>query len=412
MSNNATLPQQRNETIDVVRGVALLGILVMNIQTFSMPFGAYSNPNVWGNLEGLNYLIWYMGAMLADQKFMTIFSMLFGAGLILLVERLQATGRPAISIHYRRMIWLLVFGLVHAYCIWYGDILVSYAICGMWIVWLRKVPAIFQLLIGLVLVAVVSVLMGGLGALLLMMPAEESAKLLAQGIGAFGDTTDEVAAFRGSWSEQFSYRTPLALMMQTELLFFYSFWRVSGLMLIGMALYRWGVFTGRCRTSVYAILLALGILIGIPLVWAGIELRWAYDWEQIRSEFLFFQFNYWGSIPVALGWVALVVLFVRSGMLGWFRHALACVGRMALSNYLLQSIVCTLIFYGHGLGAFGSLERTEQFLVVLGVSLAQLIWSPLWLRLFQFGPFEWLWRTLTYLSIQPMRRRPPVVPEG
>ena len=146
------------------------------------------------------------------------------------------------------------------------------------------------------------------------------------------------------------------------------------------------------------------MLIGLPLTALGLQFGWSVDWHPIKTKFLINQFNYWGSIPTALGWVAVVMLLVQSGVAKLFQHCLASVGRMALSNYLLQSIICTLIFYGHGFGQFGTWTRSEQMLLVLLLSIAQLIWSPLWLSTFRYGPFEWLWRSLTYWRLQPMRR--------
>ncbi|MCH2133404.1 MAG: DUF418 domain-containing protein [Phycisphaerales bacterium] len=406
------LPAKRIASIDVLRGVALLGILVLNIQTFAMPFEAYTNPTAYGDLTGANHWVAYFTHVLGDMKFMAIFSMLFGAGIVLLTERLEATGRSAIGVHYRRMLWLLAFGFIHAYGIWYGDILVGYAICGMWVVWLRSLQPWLLVLIGLVVVSISSILMGGMGLLLLVSTEEELAEITASLGSPEESIQSQLEIYRSGWVAQLSHRLPAAGTMQTMMFGFYTLWRASGLMLIGMALYRWGVFSCRASTATYAMMLALGILFGIPIVWWGLELKWDANWEWIQSEFLYYQFNYWGSMLVALGWVGLVMLFVKSGMLRWFQHALACVGRMALTNYLLQSLVCTLVFYGHGLGYFGEVDRVGQILVVLGVSVAQLIWSPLWLAAFRFGPFEWLWRSLTYWNLQPLRRRPPVIPGG
>ncbi len=195
----------RIEAIDVLRGFALLGILVMNIQGFAMPQAAYFNPTAYGDLEGANLYVWLAGRMLADQKFMAIFSMLFGAGIVLMAERSEGSGGA--RLHYRRMGYLLVIGLLHAHLLWHGDILVTYAVCGM-------------------------------------------------------------------------------------------------------------------------------------------------------------------------------------------------------AVYLLQSVLCTTLFYGHGLGWFGSVDRLGQVGLVAGVWAVQLLASPLWLRRFRFGPAEWAWRSLAYATRQPLKRTP------
>ena len=115
-------------------------------------------------------------------------------------------------------------------------------------------------------------------------------------------------------------------------------------------------------------------------------------------------FNYIGSLVVALAWVGLVMLVVTAGALSWLTNALSAVGQMALTNYLMQSIICTTIFYGHGFGLFGKFDYLQQMYVVLSVGIVQLIWSPLWMQSFRYGPFEWLWRSLTYWRFQPLAR--------
>jgi uncharacterized protein len=122
------------------------------------------------------------------------------------------------------------------------------------------------------------------------------------------------------------------------------------------------------------------------------------------SMFLGTQFNYWGSIFVSCGYIGIMMLICRSALLGWLISTLAAVGRMALTNYLMQTVICTTIFYGFGFGLYGSVERVWQLMIVFAVWAAQLVWSPLWLARFRFGPAEWLWRSLTYGRRQPMRR--------
>ena len=401
---NPTSATRRIASIDVLRGLAMLGILVLNIQIFAMPFESYGNAFGYGNVEGSNYWVFTLSMVLADMKFMAIFSMLFGAGMVLFIERLLETGRSAYAIHYRRMAWLLVIGFIHAYMIWYGDILVGYALCGMILVWFRRMPPWALLMVGVIMVATCSVFMLGLGGLMMEFEPE---KIAAAAIGS-ADMQESIQwqleSYSGGWTDQLAHRSMAAGTMQTFGFLFFVLWRAGGLMLIGMALYRWGVFSACRSNGFYLGLLAMGVLIGIPLCILGLQAGWSVDWNPFKVKFLTSQLNYWGSIFVALGWVAVIMLLVRSGLLRWLQHCLASVGRMALSNYLLQSILCTLIFYGHGLGQFGTWDRTEQMLLVLVMTICQLIWSPLWLATFRFGPAEWLWRTLTYWRLQPMRR--------
>jgi len=151
--------------------------------------------------------------------------------------------------------------------------------------------------------------------------------------------------------------------------------------------------------------MAVGFGVGLPLVLCGVITNFAVDWLLEYSLFSGRQFNYWGSLFIALAYVSAVMLICRFRRPTKLIRRLAAVGRMALTGYPLQTVICTTIFYGHGLGLFGQLQRREQILVVFGVWLFLLIVSPIWLRFFRFGPAEWLWRSLTYRSFQPMRCR-------
>jgi uncharacterized membrane protein YeiB len=218
----AAVPVRESERLtglDVVGGVAVLGILVINVQLFAMPYVASSNPYAVGQPPASDLLVWSIAHVLAEQKFITIFSLIFGAGVVLMTSRAAAGGASAARLHYRRMAWLLVFGLGHAYLLWHGDILVLYAVCG--------------------------------------------SALLAR---------------------------------------------------------------------------------------------------------------------------------------------LSAVGRMALSCYILETLISTFVFYGHGLGLFGTVDRLQQMLFTAGAWVVLLIAAPLWLARFPYGPLEWLWRSLTYGRVESMQR--------
>ena len=176
------------------------------------------------------------------------------------------------------------------------------------------------------------------------------------------------------------------------------------MMLTGMALFKLGVFSATRTTRTYVTMAVVGAGIGVPLILAGVCYKDSVDWDVRYSFFLGGQFNYWGSIPVALAWIGVVMLLCRSARLSAVRAPLAAVGQMAFTNYLLHSVICTTLFYGYGLGWYGHVERVGQFGVVLGVWAIQLVLSPLWLRAFRFGPGEWAWRSLTYGAMHPFRR--------
>jgi uncharacterized protein len=402
--------KQRIVSIDVLRGFALLGILPMNIQYFSMISAAYFNPTAYGNLQGANFIVWLFSHVLADEKFMTIFSMLFGAGILLMTSRIEKQGESSAALHYRRMGWLVLFGMAHSYLLWSGDILFSYGLCGMLVYLFRKLRPRTLLILGLITVAVGSTSLVAYGVWTEHWPAHEVQMATEQ---VWKPTphmiADELAAYRGSWLNQMKYRVPDSIQMETIYFLAFTFWRASGLMLIGMALFKLGVFAARRRAAFYWALIAVGLLIGIPIVLSGTYRDFATEWGFHYSFFYGAQFNYWASLLVGLGWVGAIMLAGRSTMLLPAIRRLAAVGRMAFTNYIMQTAICTTIFYGHGFGLFGKVDRLGQFAIVVLIWILQLIISPIWLRHFLFGPLEWLWRSLTYWQWEPFRREfPPV----
>ena len=396
---------ERIVAVDVLRGFALLGILVVNIQAFSMPDATIFNPTAYGDLAGMNRWVWLLTHIFVEQKFMTIFSMLFGAGILLMTQRVEEKGLRSASLHHRRMTVLLAFGLMHAYLVWSGDILVWYALCGFCVYRYREREARSLIRFGLGVVAVASLLSLVFGWSMQFWPPE-SVDNLTQAFQPSPETIAEnLAAYRGSWIREVVCRAPSSFQNQTFVFAVWGLWRAGGLMLIGMGLFKLGVFSAACSARFYALLAAIGVLAGIPAVVYGTYANFEAGWNIRYSFFLGSQYNYWGSILVSLGWVGLVMLVCKKGILSFVTSRLAAVGRTAFTNYLTQSILCTTIFYGFGLGLYGNVERVGQILIVFGVWILQLAVSPLWLRRFRFGPFEWAWRSLTYGRLQPMRRR-------
>ena len=396
-------PSERIVAIDVLRGFAVLGILVMNVQAYSMVSAAYMNPTAYGDLTGLNRWVSILSHVFADQKFMTIFSVLFGAGVVLMTGRAEAKGRSATGFHYRRTMWLIVIGLMHAYLLWYGDILVMYGLCALLVFPFRKMSPRTLLLIGLGCLCVPFLVSTALGmSLPYWLPFAHDELILAWRPEA-NAVNAELEAYRSGWLDQMAHRAPTALGAQAFMFPLWAAWRIWGLMFAGMAMFKWGVLTAQRSKAFYVTLLVVGFGLGLPLVVYGLMRNNAANWSLEYSMFLGSQFNYWGSLLVALGYVAAVMLACRSAR-SHVTRCFAAVGRMALTNYLMQTVICTSIFYGHGLGLFGKVERTGQILIVLGVWLFQLAVSPLWMRFFRFGPAEWLWRSLTYRKRQPMRR--------
>ena len=414
---------ERELSLDALRGLALLGILAMNVMTFAMPLAAYSNPTVLFAYEGRNKWAYAVIHTIFDMKMMALFSMLFGAGVV--VWSTKARTREDVprvrALWLRRMFWLLVIGMVHAWLIWEGDILVSYAICGLLVLWwLRRLPPGWLLaaaggffLVHLLLVAAqgffVTMLFSESDGTSGWMSAEELAEA-RKGMKAFTDPTPEqvqeqLSAMRGSWMEVFRKRAGETFWFQLQGIPFFLFWRSSAMMLVGAALTKWGVFTGRRSARFYAVMACVGYALGVALIVAGVAFNTRHGFEIVSFNTQGAWFNILGSVPMALGHAGLVLWVVRAGVARALVSCLAAVGQMAFTNYLSHSVICSLVFYGFGLGLAGRLDRFEQFAyVVVPIWMAQLLWSSWWLARFRFGPMEWLWRSLTYNRWQPFRR--------
>jgi uncharacterized protein len=390
----------RIASIDVLRGFAVLGILVMNVQSFSMPSAAYSNPTAYGDLSGANLWVWVLSHVLAAQKMITIFSMLFGAGIVLMTERAGADGRPAI-LHYRRMGWLILIGLLHARLLWYGDVLYAYGMCGLVAYFFRGLRPLALIAWAVLFIAFSSANDLSFGVSLQSSPPDQIAQAESGWQPSAEEIDREVMAYRGGWLDQLPMRSAQADYLETSGFITLIGPDILGRMLLGMALLKLGVFSARRSRRFYLRLLAVGSGVGIPVVAYGVYSNFAAGWDVRYSLFLGSQFSDWASIPVALGWVGTVMLACRSAAFAPITRVVAAVGRMAFTNYLVQTLICTTIFYGHGLGLFGRVDRVGQLGIVLVIWAVELMVSPLWLTRFQFGPLEWLWRCLTYW------RRPP-----
>ena len=403
MKTNPTQLSERIISIDVLRGFALLGLLPINIQVFSMIGIAYMNPLVYGNFEGINKLIWMLGHLLFDLKFLSIFSILFGAGIVLFTERLKAKGIISLSFHYRRAVWLTLIGFAHAYLLWGGDILVTYAACGMLVVLLRNFSPKKLFIIGLIVFSIASLIYLIIGITLPYLEEKEIQQLMQKWSPGADLINEEIASLQGSWAEQMGHRVDHANTLHT-FFFLYTGWRAGGLMLIGMALYKWGIITAQKSKRFYIKLTSICLIAGFSIVGYGLKTIINSNFEMVYSFFFGSQYNYWGSLLICFGYIGLVMLCVKANILKHLKISLQAVGQMALTNYLMQTIMCTTIFYGHGFGLFGKVERWEQIIIVCGILLFQMITSPIWLRYFKYGPFEWLWRSLTYWRFQQMKR--------
>ncbi|HNP34515.1 MAG TPA: DUF418 domain-containing protein [Woeseiaceae bacterium] len=418
---------ERLSSLDSLRGVAVLGILVMNIYAFAMPFIGYSNPLAYGGLETHNVATWFVTHVFFDQKFMSIFSMLFGAGIVLMMDRAAAKGASFGRIFLRRQLWLLVIGLIHAYLIWFGDILFFYAVVGLLAFFFRKLAPRALLAWGLLLLLAGMLFMLAGSAYMADLKVQADGFLAEQAAGqplndeqqAVVDEWNETAGFisptpeaiqqeletyRGGYTGIVKYRAPEVFQMQLEALPFFIIWRVGGLMLLGMALMKLDVLSARREMHYYRRMVLLGYGLGLPLAILSAANAYTHDFDSLYMLGWGGMPNYIGSLLVAGGHIGVVMMLVKSGSWRTLMTRFAAVGRTALSNYLVHSLVMTSLFYGYGLGLYGEIPRFWQMAFVAGLLGLQLFLSPWWIARYRFGPAEWLWRSLTYWQRQPMRR--------
>ena len=417
---------ERFASLDRLRGVAILGILVMNIYAFAMPFIAYVDPYRMGGTEAYNIGTWIFTHIFFDQKFMSIFAMLFGAGLVLMAERAEARGAKPARFYFRRQFWLIVIGAIHGYLIWMGDILFAYALIGMLVYPLRKRRPRTLIIIACVMLPVTLLFNLGNAKQMedTMAKVAEIEVLLEEGqdideeqqqvlddwkqqrMFAFPtdeDVAEEIAVYRGDYAGIVAHRAPMVAMMQVFMILFFGLWRIAPLMMIGMALMKLGVLTCERSADFYGRFMLIAYAVGLPLtVFSAFDLH-AHQFDQMYVMRGGGIANYFGSILVALGHIGLVMWLTKSGAASRLLDRFAAVGRMALTNYLMHSLILTTVFYGYGLGLYGTVPRIWQMAFVAAVIGLELLWSKWWLERYRFGPAEWVWRTLTYGKRQPMR---------
>jgi len=414
----ATLPpaeaQSRFVTLDIVRGVAVMGILAMNIIAFAQPLPAYFSPLGATARDALDGVVYALNFIFIDGKMRGLFSFLFGASLLLVIERARAAGESGAAVTYRRLFWLLVFGCIHFYLIWFGDILVSYALTGM-VAFLFRNQSVRALLVwGGILVVLQTLLMAGSAQQAHLLAAaasapDASAAAIAEWDGfahdfeATPERLREITALHlGPWvglvRDQLTNHT-------TDPLFFAVLFGPETLayMLLGMAALKTGFLTGSWPDAAYRKVAIACLAVGIP-VYAAIAWMLFSDGFSVPGLFTWYMTATTPFRPLMIvAYAALVILATRKG--GWLVERIAAAGRAAFSNYLGTSIVMTFVFYGWGLGYYSSFSRAELWLVVVAMWALMLAWSKPWLDRFAYGPLEWLWRSLSRLELQPMRKR-------
>lgn len=404
----------RIAALDSVRGVAVMGILAMNIVAFAMPFQAYMNPAAYGLRGDADLAAWAFSFVFIDGKMRGLFSFLFGASTLLVIERAEAAGASAASVHYRRMAWLLVFGLLHFYLIWFGDILTAYALIGMLLYFFRDLSPRALITWGVALVLVQFTLFGsfGIGTWFMAQQAAApgaSAETLRQWADMqrqFGPLTGQalatdMALHGGSWANLVHNRFAVRGTEPFVNLFFFG-WETLAYMLFGMAALKSGFFRGDWDMVRYRRIALYAFAATIPVYAALAWLLWRgnFDLSLVIGLVL------GATVPfrpvMVVAYAALIILLTRNG--GALTRRIAAAGRVAFTNYLGTSILMTSLFYGYGIGLYGEISRAELYLVVAAMWALMLLWSKPWLDDHLYGPFEWLWRSLARWELQPMRR--------
>ena len=401
-------------TLDIVRGFAVMGILAMNIVAFAMPSAAYMNPAAYGTEGPADVASWVFSFIFIDGRMRGLFSFLFGASMLLVIERAEASGESPARVHYMRMLWLLVFGLIHFFFIWWGDILSLYAPVGMIaFAFRRRSPkTMIRWAVGLLIVQ----LLLFVGTSFAFYEAARAAAApgasaeavrnwneMARGLGVYqpAELAEILARFRGGYGGivEHTLNDQWSGPLQSFALFG---WETLAYMLLGMAALKTGFLTGQWSNRAYGRVMLIGFGIGAP-AYALLA------WLLVRDDFAvpsIFAYGIAASVPfrpLMIGaTAALFILLTRGG--GRLVDRIAAAGRAAFTNYLGTSILMTTLFYGYGFGLFGDLTRVQLWIPVVAMWALMLLWSKPWLERYRYGPFEWLWRSLSRGKLQPMRK--------
>jgi uncharacterized protein len=405
--------EQRHISLDAMRGFAVMGILAMNIIGFAMPEWAYISPAAYGTDTLADKIAWAFSFVLIDGKMRGLFSLLFGASMMLIIDRAVAKGESAAQIHYRRMAWLALFGLAHYFFIWFGDILFLYAIIGMIAFRFRNWAPAKLIKVALIIfvlgLALWGLQFGGLQLFQYFATRADASADMARQFRELMDSADlafnvapDLALHRGSYasitmSKLDDWAEPLLLVVQSAS-------ETLPLMMIGMAMQKSGFLTGAWAVADYRRWAMRMVPVGLLLTLALAVWMVAVDFDRITALAIFY---FWGGIPrmlLTIGYAALLLLLIDHYRNHPMLARVASAGRAAFSNYLGTSIAMTTIFYGYGFGLFGDVGRAGLWLFVLGAWAVMLLWSKPWLMTFHYGPLEWLWRSLARGKIQAMRR--------
>ena len=417
----------RIQSLDIMRGVVLLGILLMNINGMGLA-RAYGDPTVSGGYTGWNLATWITTNLSFEGTMRALFSLLFGVGMFIFMDRLEKKGAGinAANIYFRRLIWLLIFGLIHGYLLlWTGEILYQYALMGFLVFSFRNLPPIK--------LTFVAILLFSIGALWNYSDYKKDIKFveevaLVENYKLEGKAlTRELQEVDIKWEKRKWERSPegiaeyntnmrkgyldVVMFLAPENQHYdenwpyrYDLWDVLSMMLLGIALFKWKILSGEKSYKFYSIMAALGYLIGFSINYYEILSIMEGNFSLLSFSKSSITYDL-GRVPVAIGHVGTIMLFCKLPILKWLKSSLAAVGKMALTNYVMHSVFAMFIFTGAGFGLFGTFQRFELLYIVLAIWMFQLILSPIWLKYYQYGPLEWIWRNLSYLKKHPLKKK-------
>jgi len=399
-------PDIRIVQLDVMRGAAVLGIYWINVMVAALPHSAYLIPVLLGDATTANNMVWAFSEVFVDGTMRGLFSMLFGASAMLFLDesRLAGKGLEVVDRYYRRSLLLMLFGMLHAWLLlWPNDVLYAYGLFGLFLFPLRKLAPQVLLVLGLVLLA-----LGDMGVAEIQPAADPAASVSTQ-LNKAPDLTDSglsqtianqmdetISTFRAGYWRIFDYQKQQVVEQQSTNIYNSHFFDIGGMMLIGMALFRLGILIGRRTRSFYLQMTVMAYLCG--MLFRGPETLEAFDYGFKMTRLLGHEGETYniGRLAMGLGHIGLICLLCQTVLFEPVARMLAAVGRLALSNYIMQSILSMFIFYGFGLGLYGQLERYQLLFICLAVWVVQIIFSLVWLKHFHYGPLEWLWRSLIY----------------
>jgi uncharacterized protein len=410
----AAAPDLRIVEIDVLRGIALIGIYWINIVIFALPHGAYSYPHLLGTADNLNIPMWAFSEVFVEGTMRALFSILFGASTLIFLDEAKLSSQNGILVvdrYYRRCLTLMIFGLIHAYILlsqW--ELLYAYGLLGMFLFPLRNMKSRTLVAVALALFIISDYntlsenyqsLEGNEHLRSMSVPDRVQYRNKIRATNT-EEMQQEIPIYRSGYLEIFSAQAPVVSAQQSTKMYSDHFFDIGGMMLIGMALMKMGALTGKRSMQFYLLLALGGYTVGGFLHSVEAYQLWLNDFNpESRDPWLFMPYNI-ARLAMTLGHIGLFGILLRVGWITRMAGFFAPLGKMALSNYVGQSLISAFVFYGFGLGYFAYLERYQLTFVFLAVILVQIVASTAWLQHFRYGPLEWLWRSIIYGTPQPL----------